>query len=436
MMKHNLIITLALLMTITIFSCGSRNMEDNPAKLLDKAAKNYVMLVHEAGRYDKNLVDAWFGPPEVLKEALAENLSLAAIKLKIDSLTLDLAKIDAGTGELARRKVHLSALAASLSARVDFLLGKKMTFREEAKLVYGVDIKFHNNKYYDNILKDIDKLLPGKGDLTARMVKFREQFIIPREKLDTVFRAAVAEGKKRAKSMLTLPDKENFVINYVKGVPWGAYNWFKGNAFSMIEVNTDLPIYIERAVDLACHEGYPGHHVFHSSVENNLVNGKNWIEYSIYPLFSPISFISEGLANYGINLAFPGNERIEFEKKVLFPLAGLDTSKAELYYKVLHLAAELSFSQNESAAAYLDGKLSREETIARMMKYELKSRERAEKSIKFIETYRAYVLNYTLGEKQISDYIDSRAGKHPTPEAKWKIFGELVRYPLFPSELK
>ena len=44
----------------------------------------------------------------------------------------------------------------------------------------------------------------------------------------------------------------------------------------------------------------------------------------VYPLFSPQSLIAEGTANYGIQVTFPGDERVEFEEKVLFPAAGLD----------------------------------------------------------------------------------------------------------------
>ena len=43
----------------------------------------------------------------------------------------------------------------------------------------------------------------------------------------------------------------------------------------------------------------------------------------VYPLYSPQSFIAEGSANYGVELAFPGDERLDFETRVLYPLAGL-----------------------------------------------------------------------------------------------------------------
>ena len=60
---------------------------------------------------------------------------------------------------------------------------------------------------------------------------------------------------------IALPENERFTLEFVTGKSWGGYNYYKGNAHSLIQVNTDLPIRISRAVDLGCHEGYPGHHV-------------------------------------------------------------------------------------------------------------------------------------------------------------------------------
>ena len=109
---------------------------------------------------------------------------------------------------------------------------------------------------------------------------------------------------------------------------------------ALIQVNTDLPIYIDRAVDLAAHEGYPGHHVLNVLLEK-LYRERNWVEFCVYPLFSPQSLIAEGTANYGIEIAFPGDSQMEFEKEVLFPLAGLDPSKADNYYRITKLIKQL-----------------------------------------------------------------------------------------------
>ena len=170
---------------------------------------------------------------------------------------------------------------------------------------------------------------PGDGPLVARYEAFRSAFVIPRDKLDAVFQAAIQACRERTLAAhRRCPTTEQFTVEYVTNKSWSGYNWYQGNFRSLIQVNTDLPIYIDRAVDLACHEGYPGHHVYNALLEKHLVRDRGWIEFSVYPLFSPQSLIAEGTANYGIEVAFPGPDAIAFEKTVLFPAAGLDPARA------------------------------------------------------------------------------------------------------------
>ena len=147
---------------------------------------------------------------------------------------------------------------------------------------------------------------------------------------------------------VALPPNESFTIEYVTNKPWGGYNWYKGNFHSVIQVNTDLPIYIDRAVDLAAHEGYPGHHVYNLLLERNLVRDRGWVESSVYALFSPQSLIAEGTANFGRDVAFPNKtDRMKFEKEVLFPAAGIDSKRADEYYAVQDLMKQLDYAANE-----------------------------------------------------------------------------------------
>ena len=124
-------------------------------------------------------------------------------------------------------------------------------------------------------------------------------------------------------------------------------------------MNTDLPTYIDRAIDLACHEGYPGHHVYNALLEQHLVRERGWIEFTVYPLFSPQSLIAEGTANYGIEVAFPGNDRIAFERDALYPAAGLDPSQAAAYAEVAALVDRLAYAGNEAARRYLNKEIDR-----------------------------------------------------------------------------
>ncbi len=214
--------------------------------------------------------------------------------------------------------------------------------------------------------------------------------------------------------------------------PWSGYNWYQGDYESLIQVNTDFPIIIDRAVDLGCHEGYPGHHTWNVFLERDLLGGQGWIEYSVFPLFAPLAVIAEGSGNYGIELAFPGDEKIAFERDVLFPLAGLDPAKAETLEKPNVLRQKLSHADNYLAREYLDGRISRDAAIGLIQKYKLDSRERSEQRVRFIETYRGYVLNYNLGRDLVAAYVEGQATGE---NERWQAFETLLTTPLSASDI-
>lgn len=311
-----------------------------------------------------------------------------------------------------------------------------MTFDEESMAYYNAVSPSFTNEYYEAALKELEELLPGKAPLSERINNFKKQFVIPADKVEAVFKVVIEEARKRTKAHIPLMENETFDLEYVKNEPWGAYNWFKGNSRSLIQVNTDIPMGINRAVGLACHEGYPGHHVFHSLIEKRFYREKGWVEFSIYPLFSPLSFISEGTANFGVEVAFPKAERIKYEKEVIWPMAGLDTSKAELFYKVSELTSRLSFGGNDTTRLYIDGKITKEEAVERFMKYQLRSRSRAEKYMSFIDRYRSYVINYNLGLKMVREYIEKKGGTKDNPEKRWEEFAKLLNSPVLAGDLK
>jgi hypothetical protein len=233
-----------------------------------------------------------------------------------------------------------------------------------------------------------------------------------------------------------LPVDESFTVEYVKDKPWSGYNWYQGNHRSLIQVNTDLPIYIDRAIDLACHEGYPGHHVYNALLERTLLRERGWVEYSVYALFSPQSLIAEGTANYGIEVAFPGDERLTFEREVLYPAAGLDPARAADYAKVQALVNRLNYAGNEAARRYLNGEIDRAQAVAWLTRYAMMPQARAEQRTRFFDTYRSYVINYNLGQDLVKQYVESRAGAAADPTRRWAEFVRLLASPRLPSGLR
>jgi hypothetical protein len=216
---------------------------------------------------------------------------------------------------------------------------------------------------------------------------------------------------------------------------WSGYNWYQGQYKSLIQVNTDLPIYVDRAIDLACHEGYPGHHVYNVLLEKNLVRDRGWVEFSVYPLFSPQSLIAEGTANYGIDVAFPAEERVAFERSTVFPAAGLDPARAGEYYDILALVDRLSYAGNEAARRYINGQLDAKGAADWLERYALYSPPRAAQRVRFMDQYRSYVINYNLGKDMVKRYVESQGGTASNAAKRWQVFEQLLSSPRLPSGL-
>jgi hypothetical protein len=401
---------------------------------MDDFAQEYLYLELSMGLHDGGHVDAYFGPDELREAAELTALSLDQILKASKDLSARLSSIDPGSDEmLAMRIDGLIARLHALDTRIAINKGEYLDFDEESFALFGSTAPLNDASHFDEILQQIDALLPGEGPLAARVEVFNDQFVIPLDKLSSVFETAMDECRKRTLEHIDLPEGESFTIEYVNDKPWSGYNWYQGDSISLIQVNTDFPIHISRAVDLGCHEGYPGHHTFNALLEKNLVDDAGWMEYSLYPLFSPQSLIAEGSGNYGINLAFPDGERIEYEKSVLFPLAGLDADNADLYYEVSALIAKLNFAGNEAARGYLNGDMTREEAAAWLQNYAMMTADKSLQRTRFIDAYRSYVINYNHGKAMVTDYVE-RDGADA--DERWTRFEAMLSSPMLPSDLQ
>ncbi len=404
------------------------------------AAETYVRLVLALGQHDANFVDAYYGPPAWRTEAAEAHWDLADINKRAAVLEVDLRRLPpvadgAGDAAMVRlRRAYLARQLGALRARVAMLQGKRFPFDEESRELYDAVAPHNAEASFQATIDVVAAKLPGEGDLAPRYAAFKQAFVIPPDRLEAVFTAAIAECRRRTLAHITLPAEETFTVAYVKDKPWSAYNWYQGGYKSLIEVNTDLPVFIDRAIDLACHEGYPGHHVYNALLEKHLVKDRGWQEFSVYPLFSPQSLIAEGTANYGIQVAFSDAERRAFERDTLFPLAGIDPARADEYYDVMALAKTLSYAGNEAARGYLDGRMDATRAADWLVRYALNTPGQAAQRVKFFDTYRSYVINYNLGEDLVKAYVERQAGDDPA--RRWAVFTELISSPRLPSALK
>ncbi len=407
------------------------------ADALTPLAERYVRLMLAIGLHDGDFIDAYYGPPEWKQQVTGRGKQpQAALLTDGDALTAALEATPVPDTEIERlRRTYLIAQTRAAVTRLRILGGATIDFDAESRALYDAVAPTHTDADFDAALKALDALLPGAGPLASRVEAFRQRYVIPKDTLDAVFRAAVDACREQTLKHLQLPKGEQFTIEYVTGKSWSGYNWYQGNYRSLIQINTDLPIFIDRALDLACHEGYPGHHVYNVLLEHHMVRGRGWKEFAVYPLFSPQSLIAEGTANFGIDVAYPGEARVALERDRLFPLAGLDPAGAAKYYEVLAVLDRLSYAGNEAARRYLNGSITRDQAADYLVTYSLSSPERARQRVRFFEQYRAYVINYNLGKDMVRAYVERQGGTAGKSAERWRIFGALLSSPRLPSGL-
>ena len=398
---------------------------------LDAIARDYVALILEIGEREEGYVDAYYGPPEWQAAAKANPREIPQLIQGAASLTDRLNAVSTAGADpaVAQRKAYLLAHVSAAAARLRMLSGQTMSFADEAEALFGIRPELRPLSSYDPVLAEIDALLPGSGSLADRVIEFKSHYVIPKDRLQVVMDAAIAECRRRTARHIALPANENFTLAFVGDKPWSGYNYYQGNSQSKIEINADFPIYTERAIDLGCHEGYPGHHVYNALLEKTFVDERGWVEMSVYPLFSPMSFVAEGSANYGIDLAFPGDEGTDFEREVLFPLAGLDPSTAGKKAQLQALTRRLARAEYTIADAYLAGRIDRDTAIEQLMKYSLADRAKATQRLRFIDTYRSYIINYGLGRDVVQAWVERQG-----PD-RWAAMETLLSSQILPVDI-
>ncbi len=427
---------LAALLLLSFTGCAKRAPATEPrASALDAAAERYVKLVLAVGQHDPDYVDAYFGPAAWAEEAKATKVPLEALATRAAEVHQALEALPVpGEALVAQRRRFLLGQVSSLAARVRLLRGEKLGFDEESEALYGARAPVHTEAEFQQVHAELEKLLPGPEPLPARMEAFRKAFVVPPQKLEQVLRTAIEEARRRTRAHIPLPEGEAVTLELVTGKTWGGYNWYQGNAKSLVQINTDLPTFISRAIDVGAHESYPGHHVYNALLEQHLLRERGWVEFSVYPLYSPMSFIAEGSANYGVEVAFPDKEA--YLRDVLMPLAGLDPSRAGQYVRVEALLEKLAYADLEAARGYLDGRLTREQARDYLVRNRLTSPERASKLLTNIDATRTYIINYSLGRDLVAHHVERQGGTADAPERRWQVFRELLSAPLLPGDLR
>jgi hypothetical protein len=383
---------------------------------LDRAAlarqeDAYVRVVLALGVRDADSLDFYAGPAEWLRDARHAFIPLAAVRQRASRLAADFRRTPSSSADSDARRSFLADQLDAVKARVDILQGARPSFDDESRRLFRTEIGTRHEEEFAAVRAQLDRLIPGPGTLADRYAALERAFLVPPDRLEAVLTRAVDECRRATIARLVLPDDHGVSLEFVRGRPWSAFTTYLGDGRSRTEINRDFAFTVDRALDAACHETYPGHHAI------GLVRDRR-----IQPLFSPESLRTEGAASFASALAFPPERRLAFERDTLMPLAGVDGGGAARYLEAAALVDRLRWLQADIARRYLDGRLEFARAAAALQDETLTPPDAVEPTLKFFNEFRTYVVTYTAGR----DLVRGRVEAARDDAARWRAYRDWI----------
>lgn len=388
----------------------------------------YVRLGLAINRLFPGYVDAYYGSPELRVAVESEEApSPADLEALADSLEESVA---ADLTMDASRREFLCAQLCAMRTTVRILRGDPPDIADEVHGLYGVTPQWVDEALFRDAHNALDQVLSGAEPLTRRVAGFRERSRVPVEVAAAVVRQLTGDLRKRARRRFDLPAWEECETAYVRDKPWYAYNWYLGNARSLIEINQDLPLEMWDLPNLVAHEAYPGHHTEHSIKEQQLYRREHCLEHSILLCNTPSALISEGIATNALQ-AVASQDDIASILLHCYETAGLPRADAARAHDFMIAVRTLEKVSDNQALLLLRDRVSEDEVIAYGMRHSLNDEAEERQRLRSLKDplWRSYGYNYTLGRDLVAAFLDA------SPD-RTQAFVRLLSEPLTPRQIQ
>jgi hypothetical protein len=370
---------------------------------LDALGTEYLTLALEIERLFPGFVDAYMGPDALRTRANSGSApDPKALLDRAERLLTDVQISDYDDN----RKEFLRAQVTGIITTCRKLSGEELDYLEEVRDSFDITVAPVPDAELDEVLAELDLVLPGDGPVRERMIDFRAQFVVDQTTAAHLIDLLLTETRFRTQQFVELPADESVEIEFVSDQPWSGYNWYLGNGKSRVDINTDLPIHAYKLPGLIAHEAYPGHHTEHALKDIELYHGRGYAEHAIQLINTPECVISEGIAVLAESFAFPGDDGWRWQTDVLLPQASIRTDP-DAYRRVIEATGALRAVASNAALLYHNEGRSEREVVQYLAHYGLQTQAEAAKRFSFISDplWRAYIFTYSVGRQLLDAWL-------------------------------
>ncbi len=388
----------------------------------------YLKLGLRFDRIVEGYVDAWIGPAALKAEVADEPApDPAELSRQAAALSAEVAGSDLAPARIGFLTAHLDALAVGGRR----LAGEEMSFVDEVRSYFQVDIAPIPTDVFAAAHDEIDALLGGSGPLADRWAAFREADTCPVDQVETAVTTLAAALRERVAGPVGLPAEEHIDFEVAADAAWSGFNYYLGDFRSRVAVNAGVGHRISQLPVLTAHECYPGHHTEHCRKEDLLIRRGGELEHCIFLVNTPQCVMAEGLGDLALAAAVgPG-----WGAWAADVLAGIGPSFDPELVEALEVASRPLNSVRQNAAIMLHDRGADEtEVVDYLQRWWLVSEQRARQMLRFMSDplWRAYTSTYVEGERLLRPWLDARPAGQPAMQR----FQRLLDEPLTPAMIQ
>ena len=398
---------------------------------LDLLAHQYVALGAQAARIEPGSFELSGDLQSIAREAKTHLIRRQEVVRRLGMLAGRLDSLPPSTDALvAMRQRSLKAHALSLALQLQPAKMAALPVAERVRRIYGFEPIFRPLTTFDPAIEELDKAMPGEGSLADRIDAMKKRAQVPAERIEAVVRTAVAECRRRTAAHMALP-KEELAISFPADPLVPGQSDYHGNGNGTMAVSTVVPADVDRLLQLSCHEAYPGHHTNYVTLDQRLWHDKGWPEVRTGLRLEPQFPVSDAISEYGVGMVFPLDDRMKFEREVLYPLAGLRMRDEPAWRAYISARSSVLGATSTVIRDYLDHKIDADTAKKLSMRYRLMNPRSAEQLLKMVDAFGIDIIASDQGWEAID-----RAFKGKPMGEQWRLLQRMEAEPMLLGDVR